>query len=116
MAIDEGSVRAEDVALVGARRLDPPEEAFMQEAGIDDDVPRALDGTGRVYVALDCDVLQPELMACFMPEPGGLTFEEVEGVLRDVAARRPVVGMGLTGLRPEADAVTLMRFAAALGL
>ena len=116
MAIDEGSVRAEDVALVGARNLDPPEAAFVEQVGIDDDVARALAQSDRVYVALDCDVVRPEQIACFMPEPGGPSLEEVETVLRDVAGRLPVAGLGLTGLRPEADVATLVRFTAALGL
>ncbi len=47
----------------------------------------ALDGVERVYVALDCDVLDPAQVACFMPEPGGLSLEEAERVLREVAAR-----------------------------
>ena len=116
MAIDEGSVRAEDVALVGVRQLDAAEAAFMEVAGIDDDVSRALDGADMVYVALDCDVLEPEQIACFMPEPGGLSIEDVEAALHEVGARRPVAGAGLTGLLPEADPALLVRFAAALGL
>ena len=57
MAIDAGAVQPQDVALVGARNLDPPEVAYMESVGIDDDVERALEGCDRVYVALDCDVL-----------------------------------------------------------
>lgn len=116
MAIDAGFVDAADVALVGVRDLDPPEAAFMAETGIDDDVVRALDGVDRVYIALDCDVLRPGRVACFMPEPGGPTVEEVERVLVDLAARLPVAGMGLTGLTPAADVATLVRFTEAAGL
>ncbi len=116
-AIDEGSVRAEDVALVGARSLDPPEAAFVAAAGIDDDVDRALDGATGVYVALDADVLAPGEIASFMPEPGGPTVDElvaiVERVSRGVV---PVTGLGLTGLRPEADLETLARLVAAAGV
>ncbi len=116
MVIDRGAVRVSDVALVGARSLDPPEQAFIAETGIDDDVTRALDGADRVYVALDCDVLRPDQIACFMPEPGGPTVEEVERVLADIVARLPVAGMGLTGLAPDADVATLVRFTTAAGL
>jgi arginase len=116
MAIDEGSVLASDVALVGVRDLDPPEEAFMATAGIDADVSRALDGCDTVYIALDCDVLRPDQIACFMPEAGGPTIQDVEGVLRDVADRAAVAGVGLTGLRPDADTATLARLIAAVGL
>jgi arginase len=116
MAIDEGSVQPQDVALVGARNLDPPELSFTAQAGIDADVARALDGCDHVYVALDADVLRPGEIACFMPEPGGPSVAEVEGVLREIAARAPIAGFGLTGLLPDADVATLTRLAAALGL
>ena len=66
-AIDEGSIRTDDVALVGARDLDPPERAYVAEHGIDDDLSRALDGADAVYVALDLDVLEPGLLPVFMP-------------------------------------------------
>ncbi len=115
-AIDGGFVRAEDVALVGARDLDPAELEFIAKTGMDDDVGRALAHADRVYVALDCDVLRPGEVACFMPEPGGPTVADLEGVLRDVAAGSQVAGLGLTGLRPEADVATLLRLVAAVGL
>ena len=115
MAIDRGSVQPEDVALVGARALDPPELAYLAETGIDDDVARALAGCDRAYVALDCDVLRPGEIACFMPEPGGPSVEDVERVLADVSTRITVAGMGLTGLLPSADVATLVRLAVAAG-
>jgi arginase family enzyme len=116
-AIDEGSVRTEDVALVGARNLDPPEAEYVLATGIDDDVDRALAGADAVYVALDLDVLDPSEVACFMPEPDGLTVGQVELVLRRVAAGPlPIVGMGLTAHVPSTDAALLTGFAAAAGL
>jgi arginase family enzyme len=116
MAIDAGAVEPADVALVGARNLDPPELEYMAATGIDDDVARALDGCDRVYVAFDCDVLRPGELAVFMPEPGGPTVSEAEVLLRDVAGRCAIAGLGLTGLREEADPGILVRLAAAAGL
>ena len=116
MAIDDGSVRPEDVALVGARSLDLPESTFMAAAGIDDDIDRALDGCDHVYVAFDCDVLRPGELAVFMPEPGGLTLTEAEALLRSVVAKRTLAGLGLTGLSDEADPAVVSRLAAAAGL
>ena len=116
MAIDEGSVRTGDVALVGVRDLDPPEQDYVAAHGIDYYLERALDGVVGAYVALDVDVLEPGLVSCFMPFPGGLGVEEAESTLRAVAGRTRVVGMGLTGLRADAEPVTLAGFAAAAGL
>ena len=86
MAIDAGAVAPGDVAHVGARSLDPPEVAYMEQMGIDDDLDRALDGCDRVYVAFDCDVLRPGELDVFMPEPGGPTLAEAEALL---ARHRP---------------------------
>ena len=115
-AIDEGSVRTDDVALVGARDLDPPERAYVAEHGIDDDLSRALDGADAAYVALDLDVLEPGLLPVFMPAPGGLGLDDVERLLLEVASRRRVAGLGLTGLAPGADRAILEGLAAAAGL
>lgn len=116
-AIDGGWVSAGDVAVVGARNLDPPEADYMREVGLDDDVSRALGNADAVYVALDCDVLDPDEISCFMPEPGGPSVGEVEEILRAVAGSGvPLAGLGLTGQRPDADVDTLTRLAAAAGL
>jgi arginase len=117
--VDDGTVRADDVALVGARSLDPPEEEFIAAAGIHaDDVDAALEGVEAVYVALDVDVLDPDdEVRMFMPEPGGPSVAEVEGTLRRIAAAKRVAGVGFTGVAGDpANAPRLARFAAALGL
>ena len=116
MAIDEGSVRPDDVALVGARDLDPPEREYVAEHGIDDDLSRALRDTDAVYVALDLDVLEPGAVPCFMPAPGGLDLDDAERLLLEVASGARLAGMGFTGLAPGADPAILARLAAAAGL
>jgi arginase len=120
MILDAGTVRPQDVALVGARNLDPPEVEFIAEAGIAtgaDAVERALDDVDCVYVALDCDVFEPGEVASFMPEPGGLRVGEVEALFGEIRSRGAVVGAGLTGLAPDpASLPALERVCAALGL
>jgi arginase len=120
MVLDSGAVRVRDVALVGARNLDPPEREFIASVGLAtgvDAVDLALEGTDGVYVVLDCDVLEPGEVATFMPEPGGLALAEVESLLAGVAARATVIGAGLSGVVPEAGNVgPLTRLLAALGL
>jgi arginase len=115
MAIDEGSVRAVDIALVGARDLDPPEETYVADQGIDDDLERALDGTQAVYIALDVDVLEPGIVPSFMPVPGGPNAVEVEAVLRDVASRVQVAGLGITGFGADAEPADVASYVAAAG-
>jgi arginase family enzyme len=116
MALDEGSIRPDDVALVGARDLDPPEREYMAAHGIDDDVRRALDGADAAYVALDVDVLEPGAVPCFMPTSGGLDVVDVERLLLEVASVASVAGMGFTGLAPGAEPLILARLAGAAGL
>jgi arginase family enzyme len=61
-------------------------------------------------------VLLPGELAVFMPEPGGPTLVEAEELLRDIAARCRIAGLGLTGLHESADPDALVRLAAAAGL
>jgi arginase len=116
MAIDSADIDPADVALVGARNLDPPEVEYLAATGIDDDLDRALDGCDRVYVAFDCDVLRPGELSVFMPEPGGPTLVEAEKLIRDIAGRGELAGLGLTGLREDAGVAALLRLTAAAGL
>ncbi len=122
MLIDSETVRPGDVALVGARSLDPPEEAFIAAAGIRqgfDEIDAALEGADAVYVALDVDVLDPDSeVVMFMPEPGGPTAAEVCAALEQIAASPTrLAGFGVsaaTGAPGNAEA--LMPFARAVGL
>jgi arginase len=120
MLIDSGAVEAGDVCLIGARDLDPPEEAFIAEAGIRldvDGIEGALAGAGGVYVALDCDSLEEDEVASFMPEPDGLRVAEVERIFGGLALAAPVLGAGLSGLVPEErNLEPLQRLLDALGL
>ncbi|HLX20168.1 MAG TPA: arginase family protein [Gaiellaceae bacterium] len=114
MLIDGGAVEARDVALVGARNLDPPEVEFIAATGIGDDVQRVLGQVDAIYVALDCDVLAADEVAVFMPEPGGMTVARVESLL--IGLRGRVAGAGLSGLAPDPGNVEpLERLCTALG-
>jgi arginase len=116
MLLDDGIVRPDDVALVGARNLDPPEVEFVTESGIDDSLERALEGVDAVYVALDLDVLDPVEADVFFPEPDGLSVTDVEEVLQDARARSPLAGIGITGfLATERNVAVISRSLAAAG-
>jgi arginase len=120
MLIDSGAVDADAVVLVGARRLDPPEEAFIRESALHvgtEEIEDAIEGSDGVYVALDCDSLDAEEVTPFMPEPGGLPVAEVERLFEKVCGCTAVLGAGFSGLAPEpANVAPLTRLCAALGL
>jgi hypothetical protein len=111
MVIDAGDVRPEDVVLLGARSLDPPEREFIAEAGI----RRELGGLPeKIYVALDADAVEPGELDVFMPEPGGIPIAGLEALLGSLP--RPA-GAGFTGLKPSPrNEQALARLGHALGL
>ena len=120
MLLDSGAAAPDDVVLVGARNLDPPEEEFIRSSGLhlgEEAIADALEGAACTYVALDVDVLEPSQMSVWMPEPAGPSRADVERVLRAVAKRTNVLGAGFTGLTFEPSNIEpLTGFATALGL
>lgn len=116
MLIDGGAVAAADVALWGARKLDPPEVEFIAESGIHADPEAVLARVDKVYVALDADVFDPAALAVWMPEPAGPSLADVERLLIGIRERGAVAGAGLTGLAPDpANVEKLERLTTALG-
>jgi arginase len=114
--IDGGTIAACDVALWGARNLDPPEEEFIETAGIGNFPAAMVERADAVYVALDGDVFDPGELAVFMPEPGGPPLGEVERLFLRVRRSGKLVGVGFTGLAPDpANVEKLERLATALG-
>ena len=106
-----GDVTAEDVPVLGASSLDPPEEAFIAESGIRRGLGELPE---RVYVALDCDVIDPPELDVWMPEPDGIRLDALETLL--AAIPRPI-GAGFTGLKPSRrNETALARLGHALGL
>jgi arginase family enzyme len=120
MVLDSGAVDPENVVLLGARNLDPPEREFVASVGLrttPEDLEEALADTEGVYVALDVDVLEPAEISPFMPEPGGLSLVETEQLLTQICKRAPVLGAGLSGLAAEPGNVEpLTRLCVAMGL
>jgi arginase len=111
MLIDGGDVAAEDVTLIGARNLDPPEVEFIAEAEIATSLGPLPD---RIYVAVDADVADPGELDMWMPEPDGLSLEALEGLLASLPLP---AGAGLTGFLPSArNEAALARLGHALGL
>jgi hypothetical protein len=109
--IDAGDVSAGDVTLIGARNLDPPEVEFISDAGIRGEIGPLPE---PIYVALDCDVVEPGDLDVFMPEPDGIGLAELEALLASIPTP---AGAGFTGLvRSVANEQALVRLGRALGL
>jgi arginase len=111
MLIDAGEVAPDDVTLLGARKLDPPEEDFIAASGIRRELGELADS---VYVAVDADVTEPGELDVFMPEPEGIPLDRLEALLARIPAP---AGAGFTGLlaSPRNEAA-LARLGRALGL
>jgi arginase len=120
MILDSGAVDPQDTILLGARSLDPPEREYVAAIGLRTDageLEAALDDTEGAYVALDVDSLEPNAIRPFMPEPGGLTMQDVADLLRRIRGHSPVLGAGFSGLAAEPSNVDpLTGLALALGL
>jgi arginase len=111
MLIDAGDVLPQDVTLIGARNLDPPEAEFIAAAGVRTSLGELPE---NIYVALDCDVAEPSELDVWMPEPEGIPLTVLEGLLASLPAPR---GAGFSGLAPSArNAEALARFGHALGM
>ena len=100
------------VSLVGVRTLAYEERQHIDDAAIRvcywppagaSDLDDIIDGlTGDVYVSVDLDALDPsEMAAVGTPEPGGMRWPEVTGLLRQVAEERRIVGFDVCELAPN---------------
>jgi arginase len=102
----------ERVVLCGVRELDDGEREGLRRAGVTVIgteletlvyLQNALDGA-PVYVHVDVDVLDPELLDTPFPSPGGLPAEKLYDLLDAVADSCEVIGLEVTGLAAGADA------------
>jgi agmatinase len=108
-----------DVVQVGIRSESPEDAELVQEhripvfhgERIQRDAARRVDWidpiieacSANVYVTLDCDVLDPSVMpATGTPEPGGLTWGQLNELLERLCRTRVVVGFDLSELAPVA--------------
>ena len=101
------------IVPVGIRSLSREEHQFINETGIkpfyakgliltEDSIQRIIDSlSGEVYITIDLDVLDSSIMSAVgTPEPGGIGWYELLGLLREVAQSKRVVGFDLVELCP----------------
>ena len=102
------------LVLVGVRSLSAEERIFIRSADIpvmfwppasrnpEELASMVLEKLSEhVYVSIDLDVFDPSIMSAVgTPEPGGMVWEEVTGLLRAVAKSRKIAGFDVTELSP----------------
>ncbi len=103
------------VVPVGIHSLSQEEHHFIAEAGIkpvyandlnlaEDSIKRDITTSlsNEVYITIGLDVLDPSIMSAVgTPEPGGIGWYELLGLLREVAQSKHIVGFDLMELCPS---------------
>jgi agmatinase len=99
---------------VGIRSMDISEKQYMNEAqcyfaqdiqGNKRWVKDVLEQTtGPVYITVDLDVFDPSIMpSTGTPEPGGMKWYEVLGLLKEIFYKKEVVGFDIVELAPNPE-------------
>lgn len=100
------------LVLVGLRSLCPEELAYLRQHAIpaffwpprdDSYIQRVIESLGpNVYISVDLDVFDSSVMpAVGTPEPGGMSWQQVTHLLREVASCRRIVGFDVSELAPN---------------
>ncbi|MGH2723397.1 MAG: agmatinase family protein [Actinomycetota bacterium] len=122
LLVDEGSVRGEHIVQVGLRGYWPGPEEFawarerglvwftqgeIEERGFDavmDDVIRLSAEPDHVWLSVDIDVVDPgSAPGTGVPEPGGLTPNELLRAVRRIGAEVGFAGMEVVEVSPPYD-------------
>ena len=103
------------VVLCGGRDLDDAERTGLAEAGVvhadrPSQVPELLRGH-PVYVHLDVDVLDPDILPAQFPAPGGLSDTGLRSLLAEVSAGSRVIGVEVTAFEAPDDEADRVRLA-----
>jgi len=115
------------VVPVGIRSLSQEEREFIDKAGMTPIYARNLisdEGSiehivaslsNEVYITIDLDVLDPSIMSAVgTPEPGGIGWYELLGLLYEIARCKQIVGFDLMELCPDEGPLSCAFLAAKL--
>jgi agmatinase len=98
-----GGSRANDLADARDWGVTIFSAASVRRHGIQPIIDQVTPGS-RCIVTLDCDGLDPSVIpAVLVPQPGGLDYLDIVGLLQGVARRAHIVGFDLVELMPDAD-------------
>lgn len=116
-----GTLRPDQVVLIGVRDLDPDERRLILESGVTVYTMQEIDRLGmpevmqrtldhlrntceRIYVSLDMDVFEPELApGVGTPKSGGFTFREGHLAMEMIAESGMLAGMDIVEVNPILD-------------
>jgi arginase family enzyme len=88
------------VVMHGVRDLDAGERVALDTRGVyRNEKPAQLQGMA-LFVHLDLDVLDPDVMPSAFPVPGGMTATELRAFLAEVATAATIVGAEVTAAAP----------------
>ena len=114
-------LREEQIAIFGARDLDPPEREMLKESKVHlytmdkirelgpehvmkEATEKLLRTSKRIYVHIDIDVLDPsEIRATQLPVPGGLGLAECSNSLRVVSQSGRLCGLAVMVFNAHKD-------------
>jgi len=117
-----------EIVQIGMRGIRAREDAFKDSMSrgnkivtMSDFRRRGIDAVlsqipkGNLYVTIDIDVLDPSIApGTSSPEFEGMTYNEMQALLRGIASRGKVVGFDLTEVNPFLDMVGLTQSAAVM--
>ena len=113
-------LRPKDVAIIGVRDLDAPEQVFLRErevgvytmrevdergmAGVAKEVLERLSHVERIHVSFDLDSLEPrDAPGVGTPVPGGLTYREAHLLMEILADSGRVASVEFVEVNPILD-------------
>lgn len=103
------------IVEVGVRSISKEEAGFIEKSNVhvffmnsvDPKPPSHLDvlaalPSPKVYISVDLDCLDPSLMpAVGTPEPGGLSWSQLTGLIEAIGKERDIVGFDVVELSPD---------------